>query len=176
MRTLSRTSIWDDPDNAERGLIRSVGSRNACAVFALIAARPLVAAMRTCADNIPVGKKSLIRVGVHLPRGAYFEMSITPKHPGEMLSQFAILYARRTTRRNPRQVQNARRSISEFRAVLTAISTSTAWASLERRKFRRCAVLVGRANEKRPLFHAGLLKTGIDVCRQHGTSEICRDA
>ncbi len=79
--------------------------QHARAIFALVAARPVIAAMRTGADHIPVRQKFFVRPGIDLFGGANIQMTVLPKLPREMLRQFAVLQTGRTAKMIPGQAE-----------------------------------------------------------------------
>src|SRR5690606_27465670 len=68
------------------------------AVFALIAARPLIATMRACTLNIPIRQKTTIIDRIDLPDGPLFNQPRLIEQSGKMLGQLAVLRAARATK------------------------------------------------------------------------------
>src|SRR5690349_16210654 len=75
------------------------------AILALIAARTIVAAMRTRAFDVAVRQEPPISARINLPRRANIEKPLLPKHFGEVLRQLAVLLARRAPPIFPRQTE-----------------------------------------------------------------------
>jgi hypothetical protein len=67
---------------------------DAGAVFALVAARPLVTAMRAGADHVAVRQEAAIRAGVDLPGGTDLQMAVPPQRPRKILGELPVLRAR----------------------------------------------------------------------------------
>ncbi len=84
--------------------------QHAGAVLALIAARPVVAAMRTGADHITVGQEAAVGRRIGLLGGAQFQKSALPERAREMLCQLMVLRAGRTPEIVPGQPKSVARS------------------------------------------------------------------
>src|SRR6202008_5093687 len=96
------------------------GIEHARAVFALVAAGAVVAAMRARTDDVAVGKKATIGVGIDLLGGADLEMAVLPQRAREVLGQLLVLRARRAAEIIPRQTESPAQ-IGLDRMLLAAI-------------------------------------------------------
>ncbi len=90
---LSRISMSERTRQGRARVVQIGGIEHAGAVLALVAARALIAAIRTGADDIAIRQEALFRVGIDLPGRAHIQMPGLPQGPGQFLGQGAVLEA-----------------------------------------------------------------------------------
>src|SRR5579864_4806365 len=145
--------------------------KHARAIFALIAPGPVVAAMRTRADDITIWKEAPIRRGISLLRRAHVEQAVLPQRSREVLGQNPVLRRRRA----PEVIPGEPEPVAEIfldRMPLVAILPDRD-AVFGRREFDRCSMLVCRADRKR-LVAARTAEARKDIGGQHRAEQIAQ--
>ncbi len=145
------------------------GIEHARAVLALVAARALIAAMRTSADDVAVGQKPPIRRGVRLLGRAHVEQAVLPQRTREMVRQFAVLLRRGASEMIPRQSEAVAQILLHLMPLVAIVAHGD--AVFRRGELYGRAVFVGGADRQR-LVAARPAKARENVRRQHRADEI----
>src|SRR2546421_7962423 len=143
--------------------------KDAGAVSTLVAAGPLVTAMRAGADDVTIGEKAPVIDRVDLSRRSLFQERILIELVIKVLRDLVVL-----RRMGPAKViEGETETVSEIFLQdmhLGAILIDRK-AGFVRGQFRRGAVLIGGAN-KQDFVASRALKAGIGIRRQHGPNQV----
>ena len=139
------------------------------AILALVAARPVIAAMRTGADHITVGQEAAVGHRIGLLGDAQFQKAVLPQRAREMQGQLMVLRRRRAPEIVPGQTEPVAQLLLH-RMPFGGIVRDRR-ALLQRRQFHRRAMLVGGADRQGVVAAAAAI-AGENVGRQHGADQV----
>ena len=147
------------------------GIKHAGAILALVAARPLIAAMGTGADHVAVGQEAAVGGGIGLLGGAQFQKAVLPELRAKcsVKSRFCAEEERpKLSQQRPNFSPSSYCNLVPFGAIV-----GDRHALFQRRQFDRRAMLVGGANRQRVIAPRPA-EAREDVGRQHRTHQIAQ--
>ena len=148
------------------------GIEHARAILALVAARAVIAAMRTGADDVAVRQEAAVGDGIDLLRRAHVEIAALPELRARNAGSARGSAGSTSGRNNPRTARSARQTsfwtaCCSAQNVATSCPASSAASSVGR------AVFVGGADEQR-LVPARALEAREHVGGKHRADEIAQ--
>ena len=163
MRGLAHLEVGRATDRRAR--VDQVGGvQHAGAVLALVAARPVVAAVRARALDVAVGQEPAVDRRVHLPDGALLDEAVLVEAPREVLRDLGVLRGRaaaEVVERQPEAVVDRLLGLVCLRAEL-----GDGLAGLRGGELSRCAVLV-RGADVQHLVAPLTQVPRVDIGREH---------
>ena len=157
------------PGNRRAGIFQIHRIEHSGAILALVAARPVVIAMRTGADDIAVGQEAAIGGGIGLLGDPHIQEAVLPQLPGEMQGEFAVLRRRRTPKIVPAEAELLAQIF--LRQVPFGGIGGSRHALFLRRQLDGRAMFIGGA-DRQGLIASRPAETGEDIGRQHRAHQV----